>query len=410
MNTRNSKVRIRGLVRLMNRVRDQLRSGIPADEVDDFRSTVRDATRAVERICRQHRTSPEHLPAPSRRAYEYLRNLDLTTLPAPRDRATKPRTTVRISGIISTCDRYQRTLARLAKKPDLSFDTQSEPIQTLSIELRTEADAIAALCKEAGAGPAALPVRSRRGYQWLRFLSKPEDLARHLRTLAHLTRAGRKILAANAASGPPAPLQLRIFATPMLYRTHLKGRSHDVLINEGFSGAPDSVLDTLIEAALDETKTSDAREVLQTYAASAPFVAIQKALLAATEARTSDAAGQYHNLAEAFARVNAAYFEGRLARPQLVWSRTRTERKLGHYDELRDTLMVSQTLDSERVPGYVVDYVIYHELLHKALGTERINGRRHAHTPAFREAERAFDRYDEAQAFTQSLTETDSAK
>ncbi|MGC9520901.1 MAG: hypothetical protein ACP5HG_03340 [Anaerolineae bacterium] len=399
----NDKVRIRGLVRMMNRVRDQLRSGIPPDEADDFRAMVRDATRAVERICRHHHIGPENLPAPSRRAYEYLHGLDLANLPTPGDRETRPQTTVRITGIISTCERYHRTFAKLVRDTDAVFAAESKPLQSLSAELHTEAEAIAALCAEAGADPAALPVRSRRGYQWLRLLGTPAYLAQHLRTLAYLTETGRQAFASHVSAGAQPPLQLRIFATPMLYRTRLKGRGHDVLVNEGFIDAPESVLDTLVEAALDQSSASAARETLQAYAASASFVDIQKALLATTEAHTSDAVGQYHDLVEAFARVNAAYFEGQLDQPKLVWSRRRTERKLGHYDALRDTLMVSQTLDSQHVPRYVVDYVIYHELLHKALGTERINGRRRAHTPAFRKAESAFERYEEAQAFIRSL-------
>ncbi len=48
------------------------------------------------------------------------------------------------------------------------------------------------------------------------------------------------------------------------------------------------------------------------------------------------------------------------------------------------------------VPAYAVDFVMYHELLHKQLGVKVVNGRRYAHTPAFREAELAFKRYDDA--------------
>jgi predicted metal-dependent hydrolase len=74
---------------------------------------------------------------------------------------------------------------------------------------------------------------------------------------------------------------------------------------------------------------------------------------------------------------------------------------MGHYDYFRDIVMLSVTLDAPDVPDFVIDYVMYHELLHKAMGAEVVNGRRYAHTPAFREAERKFPRYDEAEAFLQ---------
>jgi hypothetical protein len=114
---------------------------------------------------------------------------------------------------------------------------------------------------------------------------------------------------------------------------------------------------------------------------------------------TYQAVGQYHDLNLAFERVNAAYFGGKLDRPHLQWNKTRTQRKLGHYDPVRDTVMVSQTLDAARVPDYVIDFVVYHELLHKTLGSTLTNGRRLTHTGSFRKAERRFRQYAEARAF-----------
>jgi hypothetical protein len=46
---------------------------------------------------------------------------------------------------------------------------------------------------------------------------------------------------------------------------------------------------------------------------------------------------------------------------------------------------------------------MYHEMLHKAFGVKAINGRRYAHTPAFRAAEAKFHHYQEAQEFLKSL-------
>jgi hypothetical protein len=61
--------------------------------------------------------------------------------------------------------------------------------------------------------------------------------------------------------------------------------------------------------------------------------------------------------------------------------------------------MISMSLDSADVPAYVVEFIVYHELLHKTMGTRLVNGRRHSHTSAFRKAERAFRQYAEAQTF-----------
>jgi hypothetical protein len=45
--------------------------------------------------------------------------------------------------------------------------------------------------------------------------------------------------------------------------------------------------------------------------------------------------------------------------------------KMGHYDFIRDTVMLSVTLDAPDVLDYVVDYVMYYELLHKKLGQQK---------------------------------------
>jgi hypothetical protein len=108
--------------------------------------------------------------------------------------------------------------------------------------------------------------------------------------------------------------------------------------------------------------------------------------------------GVYHDLGPSFDRVNGKYFDGGLTRPRLTWSRTFTGRKFGHYDPIRDTVMVSSTLDHADVPAFLVDFVMYHELLHKNLGADWRNGRQAVHTPDFKAEERRFEQYAAAEA------------
>ena len=115
--------------------------------------------------------------------------------------------------------------------------------------------------------------------------------------------------------------------------------------------------------------------------------------------------GRHHDLAASFDRVNRAYFAGGMPRPRLTWNRTITHRKLGHYNLHSDEVVLSMTLDDPRVPAYVVDFVMYHELLHKLLGVLAVNGRQRAHTPEFRRAERRFKGYRKAEAFLRRLGE-----
>jgi hypothetical protein len=113
-------------------------------------------------------------------------------------------------------------------------------------------------------------------------------------------------------------------------------------------------------------------------------------------------AGMAHDLALAFGRVNEEYLGG-MDPPRLTWNRTFAGRKFGHYDPLRDTVMVSATLDRDSVPEFVVDFIMYHELLHKKHGIDWRNGQARTHTPAFRQEERHFAQFSEAEAVLKGL-------
>jgi hypothetical protein len=115
--------------------------------------------------------------------------------------------------------------------------------------------------------------------------------------------------------------------------------------------------------------------------------------------------GQYHDLKAAFQRVNRQYFKNQMATPRLVWGQRLSRRKLGHYQPATDTVQVSRTLDNPDVPGFIVDFIIYHELLHKQFGVQVSGGRRYSHTPDFKQAERHFMRFNEAQNFLNRIGE-----
>lgn len=126
---------------------------------------------------------------------------------------------------------------------------------------------------------------------------------------------------------------------------------------------------------------------MQTHVTAPEFLAVVTALELTTGGAGEVTQGRCFDLTAVFARVNAMYFAGQLVRPWLTWNRQLTGAKFEHYDFLRDTVLLSVTLDAPHVPVYVVDFVLYHELLHKQLGVWVVNGRRYAHTAEFRAAE-----------------------
>ncbi|MBK8466337.1 MAG: SprT-like domain-containing protein [Chloracidobacterium sp.] len=107
--------------------------------------------------------------------------------------------------------------------------------------------------------------------------------------------------------------------------------------------------------------------------------------------------GSVYDLEEIFAAVNARYFGNALPKPMLTWSAKKTYRILGHHDATHNHITISASLDSRETPQFVVEYVVFHEMLHMAHPTKHINGRRYHHTPEFRRDEQKFAHYEKAE-------------
>jgi len=108
------------------------------------------------------------------------------------------------------------------------------------------------------------------------------------------------------------------------------------------------------------------------------------------------ARGETYNLEEIFSRLNESYFRNAIEKPTLSWSARKTYRVLGHHDSTHRTIIISKTLDDAKVPQYVVEYVVFHEMLHIFHPTTHRDGRRYNHTPQFRRDERKFSDYERA--------------
>ena len=90
-------------------------------------------------------------------------------------------------------------------------------------------------------------------------------------------------------------------------------------------------------------------------------------------------------LEQSFHRVNEKFFAGMMDMPNLKISEGL--RTLGHYDYGTDTVSVTRhLLDHDDC----LDYVMYHELLHKKYKFTHKNGRAYHHTSEFRRKEKEF--------------------
>src|ERR1700683_3339117 len=109
--------------------------------------------------------------------------------------------------------------------------------------------------------------------------------------------------------------------------------------------------------------------------------------------------GAIHDLAPMFTALNKRYFGGRLHRPRLGWSSRAWRAQLGCFDPGVDQIVMNSRLDRENVPAYVVEYVLYHEMLHVKHPIRAAACGLQAHSAEFRREERRYASYEQAQKF-----------
>jgi predicted metal-dependent hydrolase len=109
-------------------------------------------------------------------------------------------------------------------------------------------------------------------------------------------------------------------------------------------------------------------------------------------------------LEESFERVNLACFDGLVEKPNLKWGQP-TKRTLGNYNYPTDMISMNPLL---RKDLEALDYVMYHELLHKKLKFRHNLGRSYHHTAEFKLMERRFPNAEQIEKRLRKITSTHS--
>jgi hypothetical protein len=112
--------------------------------------------------------------------------------------------------------------------------------------------------------------------------------------------------------------------------------------------------------------------------------------------RTTPPQGRFYDLDTLFDAINVDCFDGTLPKPKLSWTRRKARSTLGRYDFDQNVIFVSRYLDSDTIPTHVIEYILFHEMLHVKHGTEIKGLREIVHTPAFRREEKRFTHYQAA--------------
>lgn len=237
-------------------------------------------------------------------------------------------------------------------------------------------------------------------YTWLKFLSVPEQLTLHLQA----TQTLHQLVASELASAVKFSSRCR---TPRMGLVNLSGlyqyrqptptATAQLYLSQGFMVAEADILRAIAQTCL-WGKNAQTSRIIRNFSLSEDY---RQVLLALEDqaAPTDRPEGKTYHLHQVFERVNREYFMGQQNRPRLTWSRRPTVRQLGHYEPARDRIVISSALDQEQVPLYVVEFVMYHELLHQCHRETWVNNRLMVHTPQFRQQEAQFREYDAVQTW-----------
>jgi hypothetical protein len=221
-------------------------------------------------------------------------------------------------------------------------------------------------------------------------LMPPPDLTEVFQRVFSRLRIKSPVVSVGARFHPFAGLR----STITVRNGAVKARVSDVLAE-----ASPLVLEALAEILLARIfHRRPSREARECYLAYTFRPAIRSRIDLARRERGSKrllpARGRHHDLEEIFHGLNHRFFHGQIPPSRLGWSHKNSRRLLGHYDSGHGTIIVSRKLDSPEVPRYLVEYVVYHEMLHIRFPVERRGQRRVVHSREFREAEKKFPKYE----------------
>jgi len=208
---------------------------------------------------------------------------------------------------------------------------------------------------------------------------------------------------------PVPELSIEFFAFANVTSTiRLRNGKLLVRLSDLLEGAPETVLESIAHMLLAKIyRQPIVREHSTRYRRYVGSSEIRKKAHLIREIRgrkrISTDRGKMYNLEAIFEDLNVRFFYGLMARPQIAWSRDHSRTRLGHYDPARNTIVVSRALDHPRVPRYVVEYIVYHEMLHLRHPVKLCGSRRSVHSLEFQAEEKLFPRLDRAKQFLRQL-------
>jgi hypothetical protein len=312
---------------------------------------------------------------------------------------------IRIVNLISACSEIQSTINQIVSQFDspTQLIAQNRQFTSLHLLIQHKVRHLSLSLKQKNAIPSRLPLPSYRAFVWLRFLALEDNLLAHMRVLMNFSNLSRQISIKRNKKRhfKDRPVQILLGYIPYIYRMQIKGKIIEVVINECFITAPESIKRDVLLSALENDV--QARKRIRQYHSSPSYQRIERLIRGDDHGPATSPEGKYYDLRNVFMRVNKQYFAGLLATPQLTWSQKRSFRKLGSYAPDIDSVTISRAFDAPAIPEIAIDFIMYHELIHKKLGVKRAQSHKHNHNKKFKTLEKQFIHFEQANKFIESF-------
>ncbi len=290
----------------------------------------------------------------------------------------------------------QTRFQTLAEKAISGGNPSAQETNQLLLDIQSTEQIIRQRCQSRACQPADMSESAYRAFLWLVFLSKPRNFEQHLGFLSCFLQEWKD--RSNKA------VSVKMYNSSFVFQCK-PGRNHfTITIGEGFLTADAQAMHTLVDCCLQSNRKGLTE--LRKLSRSSTYKHVMEDIWQHTAQSNRSTNGDFYDLQQLFKKINAEYFQNGLGQPRLCWSSRRATRRLGYYHPDTDTITLSCFLDQKTMPVYVVEYVLYHEMLHKKLGLKEVNSYRLAHTTQFKQQEKKFKQYTDAEKFLKGFQRT----
>lgn len=235
------RLRISGLVKFAKQVRQELAGPISAERLTQLRSEIDENVGGIEQIARDKGVRVQSLPLPSRKAYQFLKGLDLSTV-ATEDTSSAssfPPDSVSFRGLQRHFDNLLHRLAQAVQRPGrrhsvprkqgqagLATGERDEPPEEVYETIASDSASIEEEIRAQNIRPEQLkrPAREMRG--WLAYFSQRENFDAYCAAVRRAEPAFREASQWSAKTS----FEILVHFRPMHGMYHICGYSSWALV------------------------------------------------------------------------------------------------------------------------------------------------------------------------------------